>query len=315
MFICAALAASAVVQPPGLYLTVQLHGVDSSDAKLSEFGSLLAEQASLAPASVTQVTASNVAPTAAALAPDACNRVSVTGLGAADHQAALMGYYMRRDALEAGHAAWESAEGKFIYFREASDGKSMWVVGPTLGSDQAGMLIESQASVPQAAAGQWYELADDGKWKAAAALIECDPVPTTELTTRVAPAGCAGADVAALKASMSDISDVLHRNGFVLSLRAAGLKADDLVYQRHSFRDCAPTISLSAPWAGKETQPLAVSKCHFDGHKIVIDHAPPDRSKPRHDSFACSHKHDKIADEWKCECRTWKGDGKPATGV
>merc|ERR1719305_2050121 len=112
---------------------------------------------------------------------------------------------------------------------------------------------------------------------------------------------------------MSDISDVLHRNGFIISLRSAGLKTDLLVYQRHTFRDCAPTIIISAPWEGKETQPLAVSKCHFDGHKIIINHAPPDRSKPRHDSFACSHKHDEIADEWKCECRTWKGDGSKQT--
>ena len=308
-----AVCCSAAAVQPGVYVKVQLHGVESSDTNLGELTALIAKRATLAPAQVTVVSATNVPPTAAQLEPEFCDRVSVTGLDATNHQAALMGHYTRRDTLTAGHAAWVKSDGtQFIYWNEKSDGTSMWVVGPNLGSDQAGMLIESQADVPQAALGQWYELGADDAWKAAATQMACDPVPTTALTVRVAPTACSGAGMAALKASVPDISTALHLNGFVIDLQAAGLQTTSLDFLGTSLKDCAPTISLSAPWAGKITQPLAVSKCHYDGQKIRIEHAAPDRTKPRHDSFACSHKHDKIEQKWKCECRTWKGDGSTA---
>jgi len=307
---CLALA----VPNPGLTLVTHLHSVDSSDAALGQFETLLAAQASLAPALVSRVSATNLPPTADELAPANCARVSVSGLPGTNHQAALVGHYVRRTGLVSSHAAYESSSGKFLYFNEASDGRTMWVAGPVLGSDQAGLLVQSDSATPQQATGEWYELDEHGAWVGTAAgfAVTCDPVPTTVLTTHIAPAGCAGAQMKALKESMAGISTVLHRNGFVLDLRAAGLMATSLDYKSHAIRDCAPMIQLTNPWAGKVSQPLAVSKCHYDGHKMVVDHASPGKTGVHHDSFACSHKLDKIAQKWNCECRTWKGDGTAA---
>lgn len=290
-----ALSASPSAFTPGLSISVRLHGVAPSDAKLDLFRTKLASLVGWSDSLVSQVSAVNTTPDGASLSAAQCPRVKLSGLPG--YAGVSSGYYERLVHQHNLRPAYQGPGASYLYMVTNDAMRSFWAAGPTLGGDQAAFLVESNAASPQEALGLWKGF--NNGWKDAPDLkVACAPYPITQLVLRFAPQDCSS--LAALEALQAPISTELHRNGLIVQLRNLGLTGLNRIdYAHHHLRGCEPLIKLG--WAGKPHSELAVHSCKFEGGKIKIEHA----SRHAHNSFACSHKQDKETQEWKCHCRSW----------
>eukprot|EP00937_MAST-01D_sp_MAST-1D-sp2_P005796 g5796.t1 len=294
---------------PGLTVTVRLEGIAHDDSGVSAVAGKLASGVEWPSAQAVVAGAVDATPAAETQSPAACARVRLTGLPAGHARLDRMGDYVMQEQAHNNRPYYksETPHASYLYLHVTDDARAMWVAGPTLGSDQAGVMVRSNADAPQdAAAGTWY--AFDGTWESQPGLkAVCDPFPATDLTVRfttadmAAPAGgCRSQDETTLQALEPKLGYLLRTNGLVIDLRNAGLGAlRRLDYLRHRVRGCEPLLKLG--WAGKSHKELAVSQCHFDGKQIRIQH----EAAHHHTSFACSHRRDEETMEWRCACRSW----------
>ena len=226
-----------------------------------------------------------------------CARITVAGLAEGSAQADRMGDYYHTRQSYADHPVFFSAKtSNYIYYYPS---KSWWLIGPTLGSEYASLLVASDALSPLDIApdASWFKSAATGWERAQSLVFGCNPAPNVDVTFRVLLPDCHPDSVAAGKT----YGDVIRRQAVPLMapLRSSGLLTTAVGFVRSHLQSCAPKIELEMPkvvgsWDLKTT-------CRYNGHHLIIHHNKPES----HSAFACSHKFDTFKKKWDCACHSW----------
>ena len=152
--------------------------------------------------------------------------------------------------------------------------KRWWVVGPTLGGAQAGLIATDNVSRPdQVRQGGWYSFEQEGGWQQQAGIsATCNPIKRTTIKFRAATTLCNKAEITVLKR----LPHRLAAGIFTLrnDLAFAGVDVKRISIKQMRVSSCNPRIFLALASAEKARVMAAEAdaECHRRMSNSVMKH-------------------------------------------
>jgi hypothetical protein len=235
-----------------------------------------------------------------------CEILTLSGFADNAQKKRLGDFYATADNVEGRPVYVNRATGDYLYYYPQ---KEWWLIGPTVGSSTAGMLVQDKAMHPADIKGQFYAFdSASGQWTKTQVDQMCARMPLLDVRFSLLAHDCSAVDAKKIENAPRAIHQ--HADRLAKTLDQSGLATSGAkVLGKVDVRGCEPEIILNL---GAPTSAVAVPHCHFDGNKVTIRHTQQTHT---HDSFACNHRFSAAASAWQCTCKSWKASDVPAAPV
>lgn len=251
-----------------------------------------------------------------------CDRITLTRTSIAADGTTLpegfgdnrMGDYLRVASVSTRPVyRQEGNDGWYLYFgaetthmgdtgRSYANTKRWWVVGPTLGGAQAGLIAPDDVERPDMVRqGGWYSFEREGGWQLQAGIsATCNPIKRTTIKFRAATTLCNKAEITVLKRLPSRLAAGV----FTLAndLKFAGVPVKHIMIRQMRVSSCNPRIFLALASARKARvmQAEADLECHRRMSNSAMKHWGCNVHQAYHDLgshitknvFGLAHKHE-----------------------